>query len=196
MEEDRQQAELEDLERLMRKNKRGNYGLFAEKCDHCVDGPAGGSVLSSESSLKSITVDKPLGKSDHKSVFDQQRETVSLSQNKLYSKGHRGLESIREDDKGGKKSVAFRQSGQAQISGHAVNKDIQSELESMASSTSEGMQDKRDDPIPDKKGLTYREAALLIMSSLNEVSKRLNMDPLVEPVVENATKAVQKELNR
>lgn len=66
----------------------------------------------------------------------------------------------------------------------------------MASSTSEGMQDKRDDPIPDKKGLTYREAALCIMSSLNEVSKRLNMDPLVEPVLENATKAVQKELNR
>ena len=90
----------------MRKNKRGNYGLFAEKCDHCIDGPAGGSVLSSESSLKGITVDKPY-KADKHSVFDQQRETVSLSQNKLYSKG-RGLESIKEDDKGAKKSVAFR----------------------------------------------------------------------------------------
>jgi len=31
----------------------------------------------------------------------------------MFSKGHRGLESIREDDKANKKSVAFRQSGYA-----------------------------------------------------------------------------------
>ena len=50
---------MEDLDRLMKKNKQGNYGLFAEKCDHCVDAPTGASLLTSESSLKSITVDKP-----------------------------------------------------------------------------------------------------------------------------------------
>lgn len=62
---------MEELERLMRKNKQGNYGLFAERCDHCVDNPTGVSVLSSESSLKSITVDKPTGKMDMKSsVFN------------------------------------------------------------------------------------------------------------------------------
>ena len=71
---------MEEMERIMRKNKNGNYGIFAEKCDHCVDGPAGGSMLSSESSLKSITVDKPSGKMDYKSsVFNDSRGTVSLS---------------------------------------------------------------------------------------------------------------------
>ena len=53
---------MEDFERLMRKNKQGNYGLFAEKCDHCAEGPAGagGSMISSESSIRSITLEKPL----------------------------------------------------------------------------------------------------------------------------------------
>lgn len=62
---------MEDLERLMRKNKNGNYGLFAEKCDHCVENPTAASMISSESSLKSITIDKPTGKMDIKSsVFN------------------------------------------------------------------------------------------------------------------------------
>ena len=104
---------MEEFERLLRKNKQGNYGLFAEKCDHCVEGPVGGSMLSSESSLHSITLEKPFGKHDNQrgSVFDQ-KEGVSHSHNKMFSKG-RGLESIREDDKArfskaNKKSVAFR----------------------------------------------------------------------------------------
>ena len=54
------------------------------------------------------------------------------------------------------------------------------------------MHDQRDDQI--KKGLTYRDAAYYIMNSLNEVSKKLGMNPLMEPYVENATKAVQQEL--
>lgn len=118
MDEDKAQVEQEDFERLMRKRKNGNYGLFAEKCDHCVDNPTGGSMMSSESSLKSITIDKPSGKMDIKSSSAYNDQSVSLSQNKMFSKGHRGLESIREDDKGTKKSVAFRQSGVAQMSGH------------------------------------------------------------------------------
>ena len=108
----------------------------------------------------------------------------------MFSKGHRGLESIREDDKATKKSVAFRQSGQAQISGYAQgNQDIKAELSSIASSTSDQLSEKRDEFI--KKGLTYRDAAHHIMNSLNEVSKRLGINPLIEPVLENATKAVQ-----
>ena len=62
---------MEELERILKKNKQGNYGLFAEKCDHCVDGPPQGSMLSSESSKMSITLEKPLGKIDNRgSVFD------------------------------------------------------------------------------------------------------------------------------
>ena len=107
----------------------------------------------------------------------------------MFSKGHRGLESIREDDKATKKSVAFRQSGAAQMSGHVHgNQDIKAELSSIASSTSDPLSEKRDDFI--KKGLTYRDAAQYIMNSLNEVSKKLGMNPLIEPVLENATKAV------
>ena len=65
---------MEDFERMLRKNKNGNYGLFAEKCDHCVEGPAiGGSEISSESSIRSITLDKP--QQNRVSVFD--RESVS-----------------------------------------------------------------------------------------------------------------------
>lgn len=88
MEEDRQQAEMEEFERILKKNKQGNYGLFAEKCDHCIDGPIGGSVLSSESSIRSITLEKPYGsKLDQRgSVFDQ-KESVSNSHNKMFSKG-------------------------------------------------------------------------------------------------------------
>ena len=97
---------------------------------------------------------------------------------------------IKEDDKATKKSVAFRQSGQAQISGHTHgNQDIKAELSSIASSTTEGMHDQRDDLI--KKGPTYRDAAHHIMTSLNEVCKRLGFNPLIEPCLENATKAVQ-----
>ena len=46
------------------------------------------------------------------------------------------------------------------------------------------------------KGKTYREAAQDIMKSLNDVQKKLGMTILVEPVLENATKAVTAELNR
>lgn len=112
----------------------------------------------------------------------------------MFSKG-RGLESIKEDDKATKKSVAFRQSGHAQISGHVGNQDIKAELSSIASSTTtEAMQDKRDDFIKKGLSLTFRDAAHFIMNSLNEVSKRLGINPLIEPVVENATKAVQQDL--
>jgi hypothetical protein len=70
-----------------------------------------------------------------------------------------------------------------------VNQDIQSELSSSSSGTTDtAMHDQRDDQI--KKGLTYRDAAYYIMNSLNEVSKKLGMNPLMEPVLENATKAV------
>jgi hypothetical protein len=68
---------MEEFERLLKKNKQGNYGLFAEKCDHCVDGPGGGSMLSSESSIRSITLEKPMGKIGG-SVFDS-KESVSNS---------------------------------------------------------------------------------------------------------------------
>ena len=65
--------EIEEIERNLRKNKQGNYGLFAEKCDHCVEGPTGGSILSSESSVHSITLEKPMGRFDRGSVFDQDK---------------------------------------------------------------------------------------------------------------------------
>ena len=56
------------------------------------------------------------------------------------------------------------------------------------------MRDFSDDEI--KKGLTYREAAMHIMNSLNEVQKKLGLVPLVHPALENATKVVQQELNK
>lgn len=74
------------------------------------------------------------------------------------------------------------------------NQDIKSELSSIASSTTEGIDAQRDNQI--KNGLTYREAASYIMASLNDVLKRLGLNQLVEPVLENATKAVQQELNK
>ena len=74
--EDRQQQEMEEFERILRKNKGGNYGLFAEKCDHCIDGPAGGSMLSSESSKMSFTLEKPNERKTRNTGSDY-RETVS-----------------------------------------------------------------------------------------------------------------------
>ena len=56
------------------------------------------------------------------------------------------------------------------------------------------MRDFCDDEI--KKGLTYRQAAMHIMNSFNEVQKKLGMTILVHPVLENATKSVQQELQK
>lgn len=100
------------------------------------------------------------------------------------------LDSIKEKSK---KTTAIRNSG-AQLAGLlGPNHDIQSEISS-ASTVTEGMELRDDQSIEGKKGLTYRDAAMQIMYSLNEVSRKLGMNPLVEPVVENATKAVQQEL--
>ena len=54
------------------------------------------------------------------------------------------------------------------------------------------MRDLRDEILKkDKDGaLTYRDAAHFIMNSLVEVQKKIGMNPLVEPVLENATKVV------
>ena len=103
------------------------------------------------------------------------------------------LESIREDtkqkSKQSKKSSALRNSG-AQLAGLlGANQDIHSE-QSSASTSTEGLELRDDNYIEGKKGLTYRDAAMQIMYSLNEVAKKLGMNPLMEPYVENATKAV------
>ena len=69
---------------------------------------------------------------------------------------------------------------------------------SNATSVESGMRDLRDEILKkDKDGaLTYRDAAMFIMNSLVEVQKKIGMNPLMEPVLENATKVVQQELNK
>ena len=75
-----------------------------------------------------------------------------------------------------------------------ANEDIQSEISSSSNATSveSGMRDLRDEILKkDKDGaLTYRDAAMFIMNSLVEVQKKIGMNPLMEPVLENATKVV------
>lgn len=48
----------EEMERYLKKNRNGNYGIFADNCDHCIERPPP-IEESSESSLQSITIKVP-----------------------------------------------------------------------------------------------------------------------------------------
>jgi len=39
IEDDNQNVMREEMERYLKKNRNGNYGIFADNCDHCIERP-------------------------------------------------------------------------------------------------------------------------------------------------------------
>ena len=65
------------MERYLKKNRNGNYGIFADNCDHCIERPPPIDLTSDESSLQSITLKVPGKDGSRASRRSQISETVA-----------------------------------------------------------------------------------------------------------------------